>query len=54
LVTDGISCSPELISNLEERYGTRFVPVVLDPKQGVDVGSARRFVERALGVKLDR
>jgi len=28
------------------------VPVVLDPKQGVDVSSARRFVERALGVNL--
>jgi len=53
LVTDGISCSTELISDLEEKYGT-FVPVVLDPKQGVDVSSARRFVERALGVKLDR
>jgi len=54
LVTDGISCSTELISDLEEKYGTKFVPVVLDPKQGVDVSSARRFVERALGVKLDR
>lgn len=54
LVTDGISCSTELISDLEEKYVTKFVPVVLDPKQGVDVSSARRFVERALGVKLDR
>jgi hypothetical protein len=54
LVTDGVSCSSELIENLEERFPSRFIPVVLDPKRGVDVSSAKRLVEKALGVKLDR
>ncbi|WP_018962991.1 hypothetical protein [Coprothermobacter platensis] len=54
LVTDGIACDVETLTQLEEKYPAKFIPVVLDPKQGVDVSSAKKFVERALGIKLDR
>jgi len=51
LVTDGISCSTELISDLEEKYGTKFVPVVLDPKTGRRCELSEKVCGKSSGCK---
>ncbi|NPV88579.1 hypothetical protein HPY42_03540 [Coprothermobacteraceae bacterium] len=53
-VSDTDVVKADQVTALEERYGSRFVPIILDARRGVDITSVKKFVEKAIGVKLDR